>query len=118
MWMMPGSHGGACIVAMPNRHPSRPKPADAGPAPGSSPQPAAPAEPIRPRPAYQVEDPLLAPAEAAAERRQALSTFYRDLKLKRVPAPLYVGPRAPRWRRSVIRAGIDALTATSRASKK
>lgn len=59
---------------------------------------------------YQVQDPLLTPREAAAERRQAISTFYRDWrKLKLVPEPIYLGPRQPRWRRSVIRASIDAL---------
>ena len=49
--------------------------------------------------------------EAAAERRQALSTFWRDVKRGAAPAPYYVGPRLPRWRRSELRAGVDATRA-------
>ena len=52
---------------------------------------------------YHVEDPLLTAAEAAAERRQGLSTFWRDVKNGRVPKPVYVSPRCPRWRRSAVR---------------
>ena len=97
---------------MRNRHPGRTQlPVSTKPTPLASPPPAAPAGFTREHSTYEGEDPLLVPAEAAAERRQALSTFYRDLKLQRVPPPLYVGPRAPRWRRSVIRAGIDGLAA-------
>jgi hypothetical protein len=97
---------------MQNRHSGRTQPpGSTKPTPLAPPPPAAPAGFTRGHSAYEVEDPLLVPAEAAAERRQALSTFYRDRKLKRVPPPLYVGPRAPRWRRSVIRAGIDGLAA-------
>lgn len=55
------------------------------------------------------DDPLLTAAEAAAERRQALSTFWRDVKAGCVPAPIYVSPRAPRWRRSELRAALEAL---------
>ena len=103
---------------MRNRHPGRTQPpGSTKPAPSAMPRPAASASFTRGRAAYEVEDPLLAPAEAAAERRQALSTFYRDVKLQRVPAPLYVGPRAPRWRRSVIRAGIDGLAAKPGANQ-
>jgi predicted DNA-binding transcriptional regulator AlpA len=103
---------------MRNRHPGRTQPpVNTMPMPVAAPRPAAPTGFVVGRVAYEVEDPLLAPAEAAAERRQALSTFYRDLKLKRVPPPLYVGPRAPRWRRSVIRAGIDGLAAKPGATE-
>ena len=103
---------------MRNRHPGRTQPpVSTTPTPLAPPPPAAPAGFTRGHSAYEVEDPLLAPAEAAAERRQALSTFYRDLKLKRVPPPLYLGPRAPRWRRSVIRAGIDGLAAKPGATQ-
>src|ERR671912_285751 len=108
---MSGSHRGADI-SMHKRRPGRTQPpVSTMPTPVAAPQPAARTGFAAGRAAYEVEDPLLAPAEAAAERRQALSTFYRDLKLKRVPPPLYDGPRAPRWRRSVIRAGVDGLAA-------
>lgn len=56
---------------------------------------------------YVPEDPLLTAREAAAERAQGLSTFWRDVKQGRVPAPIYVTPRCPRWRRSRIRASVE-----------
>src|SRR5215213_5024242 len=114
---MAGSHRGARI-SMRNRHAGRTQPpVSTTPTPVAGPPAAASAGFTRGHSAYEVEDPLLAPAEAAAERRQALSTFYRDLKLKRVPPPLYVGPRAPRWRWSAIRAGIDGLAAKRGATQ-
>ena len=58
--------------------------------------------------AYVPEDPLLTAAEAAAERGQALSTFWRGVKDGSVPAPYYVSPRCPRWRRSELRAALEA----------
>lgn len=42
-------------------------------------------------------DPLLTAREAAAFRRQALSTFWRQVKLGQVPAPIYITARSPRW---------------------
>jgi predicted DNA-binding transcriptional regulator AlpA len=62
---------------------------------------------------YAPEDPLLTPREVAAERNQALSTFWRDLRLgnRGVPRPIYIGPRVPRWRRSEVRAALEALRA-------
>ena len=57
---------------------------------------------------YVPEDPLLTPREAAAERRQAISTFWRDVKLGRVPAAIYVNPKSPRWRRSEILEELEA----------
>jgi predicted DNA-binding transcriptional regulator AlpA len=45
-------------------------------------------------------DPLLTAREAAAFRRQGLSTFWRDVKEGRVPAPIRISPKAPRWRLS------------------
>src|SRR3712207_2078965 len=65
----------------------------------------------RRRPDYVPEDPLLAASEAAAERRQALSSFWRDVKAGRVPAAIYVSPRCSRWRRSEIRAALEACRA-------
>lgn len=63
---------------------------------------------------YVPDDPLLTAAEAAAERGQALSTFWRDVAAGRVPAAYYVTPRCPRWRRSELRAALEA----SRADRK
>jgi predicted DNA-binding transcriptional regulator AlpA len=57
---------------------------------------------------HATDDPLLTPMEAAAEAGRAMSTFWRDVKLGTMPQPVYILPRAPRWRRSWIRAVIDA----------
>jgi predicted DNA-binding transcriptional regulator AlpA len=58
--------------------------------------------------AYTLEDPLLRAAEAAAETGRALSTFWRDVKRGALPAPIYLNPRMPRWRRSELRAAVNA----------
>lgn len=63
---------------------------------------------VRRKPNYIPNDPLLTAAEAAAERGQALSTFWRDVRDGRVPAAYYPSPRCPRWRRSEIHAGLEA----------
>jgi predicted DNA-binding transcriptional regulator AlpA len=65
----------------------------------------------RRKPVYVPLDPLLNPFEAAMERGQAISTFWRDVASGRVPAPFYPSPRCPRWRRSEIRAGVEATRA-------
>jgi hypothetical protein len=39
-------------------------------------------------PRYNPDDPLLTAREAAAERRQGLATFYRDVAAGRVPTAL------------------------------
>ncbi len=75
----------------------------------NSPEPAT-NEPRR-RPTYLPNDPLLTPREAAAERGQAISTFWRDVKLGRVPAAIYVNPKSPRWRRSELLAALEACRA-------
>src|SRR5690242_896144 len=67
--------------------------------------------------AYIPDDPLLTAAEAAAERRQAISTFWRDVKRGLVPPAIYVSPRCPRWRRSEIRAALEACRAPKRGGK-
>ena len=64
--------------------------------------------------AYVPNDPLLTAAEAAAERGQAISTFWRDVAAGRVPAAYYVSPRCPRWRLSELRAGIEATRAATK----
>jgi hypothetical protein len=65
----------------------------------------------RRKPGYVPDDPLLTAAEAAAERGQAVSTFWRDVAAGRVSPAYYVSPRCPRWRRSEIRAGVEATRA-------
>jgi hypothetical protein len=56
---------------------------------------------------YVPDDPLLSAAEAAAERGQAISTFWRDYREGRIPPAYYPSPRCPRWRLSHIRAGLE-----------
>lgn len=75
---------------------------------------AAPATTRRRAATYIPDDPLLTAREAAAERRQALSTFWRDVKRGLVPPAIYVSPRCPRWRRSEIRAALEACRAPQR----
>ncbi len=70
--------------------------------------PARPLRAGRQKPVYVPDDPLLTAAEAAAERGQAISTFWRDVAAGRVPAAYYVSPRSPRWRRSELRAALEA----------
>ncbi len=64
---------------------------------------------------YIPDDPLLTAREAALERRQGLSTFWRDVRAGAVPLAYYVGPKSPRWRRSELRAAIAATRATPAA---
>ena len=65
----------------------------------------------RRKPEYIPADPLLTAAEAAAERGQALSTFWRDVAAGRVPTAFYVSPRCPRWRLSELHAALEACRA-------
>ena len=44
--------------------------------------------------------PLLTAKEAAAYRRQGLSSFWRNVKQGLVPKPIYITARSPRWRLS------------------
>ena len=62
----------------------------------------------RRKPTYVPDDPLLTAAESAAERAQAVSTFWRDVKRGVVPLPYYVSARCPRWRRSELRNALEA----------
>jgi predicted DNA-binding transcriptional regulator AlpA len=66
--------------------------------------------PPRRRAAYVPDDPLLTAQEAATECGRALSTFWRDLRAGKLPPPYYVTPRCPRWRRSELRAVVDAAS--------
>ena len=65
----------------------------------------------RRKPVYIPDDPLLTAAAAAAERGQALSTFWRDVAAARVPPAYYVSPRCPRWRRSELLSWLEACRA-------
>jgi predicted DNA-binding transcriptional regulator AlpA len=69
---------------------------------------------IRRKPVYLPDDPLLTATEAAAERGQGLSTFWRDVAAGRVPLAYYVSPRCPRWRRSELRASVEACRAAAK----
>lgn len=70
----------------------------------------------RRKPEYVPDDPLLTAAEAAAERGQALSTFWRDVRAGRVPPAYRVSPRCPRWRRSELRDALETCRAPARAA--
>ena len=70
----------------------------------------------RRKPEYIPADPLLTAAEAAAERGQALSTFWRDVAAGRVPAAFYVSPRCPRWRLSELHAALEACRASPKGA--
>ena len=65
----------------------------------------------RRKPQYVCDDPLLTAYEAAAESGRGLSTFWRDVRAGRLPPAYYVTPKAPRWRRSELRAAVDACRA-------
>jgi predicted DNA-binding transcriptional regulator AlpA len=54
----------------------------------------------RRKPGYIPTDPFLTAREGAAELGIGLSTFWKHVKAGSLPAPEYVLPRSPRWRRS------------------
>ncbi len=70
--------------------------------------------PVRPRrcarrdpaPDYRPDDPLISAREAAKETGRGLSTFWRDVKAGRLPKPIYVNPRSPRWRLSELKSAL------------
>ena len=55
---------------------------------------------LPPAPSFACDDPLLTAREAAAYRRQGLSTFWRDVQRGTLPKPIYISEKAPRWRLS------------------
>ncbi len=61
--------------------------------------------PLPPVPDFLARDALLTAREAAAYRRQGLSTFWRDVRAGTVPPPIRVTPKAPRWRLADLKAG-------------
>jgi predicted DNA-binding transcriptional regulator AlpA len=48
--------------------------------------------------AWADAEPLLTAREAAALRRCSLATVRRDVKTGRLPPPIYLAPKRPRWR--------------------
>jgi predicted DNA-binding transcriptional regulator AlpA len=62
----------------------------------------------RPKRDYVPDDPLLGAREAAIETGRGLSTFWRDVRSGLLPAPFYILPHTPRWRRSELRATVSA----------
>ena len=70
----------------------------------------------RRKPTYMPDDPLLDARESAAETGRALSTFWRDVRAGRLPRAYYVTPRCPRWRRSELRAAVEACRAPAKGA--
>jgi len=70
----------------------------------------------RRKPAYVPDDPLLDARESATETGRALSTFWRDVRAGLLPSPYRVTPKCPRWRRSELRAAVDACRAPARTA--
>jgi predicted DNA-binding transcriptional regulator AlpA len=60
---------------------------------------------------YVLDDRLLTAAEGAAETGGALSTVWRDVKRGVLPPASCVTSCAPRWRRSELRATVEACRA-------
>ena len=60
---------------------------------------------------------LLTAREGAAEARLSLAAFWRAVAARRLPRPLYPLPRAPRWRRSELRAALEATRALPAEAK-
>ena len=63
--------------------------------------------PLPPVPPFLADDALLTAREAAAYRRQGLSTFWRDVRAGTAPQPVRVTPKAPRWRLRDLRAALE-----------
>lgn len=60
---------------------------------------------------HSTPDPLLPAELAAAEVGLSLPAFWKGVASKRLPAPFYPAPRAPRWRRSELKAALEATRA-------
>jgi predicted DNA-binding transcriptional regulator AlpA len=69
------------------------------------------------KPEYVPDDPLVDARAAAAETGRGLSTFWRDVRAGRLPPAYYVTPRCPRWRRSELRAAVDACRAPAKGAR-
>src|SRR5215831_14325510 len=67
--------------------------------------------------AQQGTDCLVNVKEVAAQLGIGVSTVWRDCKIGTFPAPVYINPKSPRWRKSDIEAHIEAAPRTSPRSK-
>lgn len=65
-------------------------------------------------PAFSNPDPLFTAREAAAYLRRGVSTTWRDVAAGRLPKPVYLSPRAPRWRKSELDAALAPRAADSK----
>lgn len=65
--------------------------------------------PLDPAAAKVDDDPLMSARESAAELNISLPGFWKGVEDMRFPQPLYVLPRAPRWRRSELWAAVERL---------
>ena len=63
------------------------------------------------------DDPMLTAKQAATDLGLGLSTFWRDVGAGLLPRPYYVAPKAPRWRRSEIKAAAAARPRQSSNSR-
>jgi hypothetical protein len=66
------------------------------------------------------DDPLLTARQSAVELN-SLPAFWKGVSTGRLPTPVYVLPRAPRWRRSELRAASEGrrmLPAEAKARRK
>jgi predicted DNA-binding transcriptional regulator AlpA len=63
------------------------------------------------KPQYICDDPLLNPRDSAAEVGLSEPGFWKAVAEERMPRPLYPLPKAPRWRRSELRAAVEATRA-------
>ena len=70
----------------------------------------------RRKPDYVPDDPLLTAPEAASERVQGLSTFWRDVRAGKIPPAYYITPRCPRWRRSELLGALEACRAPAKGA--
>ena len=62
-----------------------------------------------PLPAWAGNEALVTAQEVAALRRCSLATVWRDVKAGRLPPPIYLAPKRPRWRlRDVLPAAAPA----------
>ena len=56
---------------------------------------------------WTADDPLLTARQSADDLTISLPAFWKGVADGRLPEPFYVLPRAPRWRRSELRAALE-----------